>query len=246
MSGRKRHPIRIPHSALGIRAQERTLKARSWWARGWIYELEALGMGPRLGRGRQYALQGQVTELVLDGPQVHASVVGSRDAPYKVDVLFEELDVAPFEKMLRENPMLLARVLVDDLPTEFDPFTKLSFKAHCSCPDWHHPCKHVAAVMFLLGEAVARRPALLLSLRGLDVEALLPPEDAAARKTKVALPSVRLDANSSVDPAIILKRLGPIPFWRGHTRCVDALSKIYERAARAAADDQAIGAANRT
>ena len=194
-------------------------------------------------------MQGQVTELVLDGPQVHASVVGSRDTPYKVDVLFEELEVTPFEKMLRKNPMLLARVLVDDLPTEFDPFTKLSFKSHCTCPDWHHPCKHVAAVLFLLGEAVARRPALLLSLRGLDVEALLPPEETetdGGRGAKATLPPVRPEANSSTNPAIILKRLGPIPFWRGHARCVDALSKIYERAARAAADGQATGAANRT
>ena len=27
----------------------------------------------------------------------------------------------------------------------------------------------------------------------------------------------------------ILKRLGPIPFWRGETRCLDALETIYRR-----------------
>ena len=229
MSGRKRHPIRIPRAALGIRAQERTLKAKSWWARRWIMALEALGLGPRLGRGRQYAMQGQVTELVLDGPQVTASVVGSRESPYEVKVLFDEIEAAPFEKAMREKPMLLARVLAGELPLELEEFTKISFKAHCTCPDWHHPCKHVAAVLFLLGEAVARNPSLLLSLRGLEVDDLVPEPSEKKRRAIPPLPPVSDVA--AVDPAIIIRRLGPIPFWRGHARCTDALSKIYDRAA---------------
>lgn len=32
----------------------------------------------------------------------------------------------------------------------------------------------------------------------------------------------------------ILKRLGPIPFWRGHERCLDSLEAIYRRAAEKA------------
>ena len=28
----------------------------------------------------------------------------------------------------------------------------------------------------------------------------------------------------------ILKRLGPIPFWRGAGRCLDELERIYRRA----------------
>ena len=46
----------------------------------------------------------------------------------------------------------------------------------CSCPDWARPCKHMAAVLLLLGEEVARRPATLLALRGVDVEDLVPPD----------------------------------------------------------------------
>ena len=41
---------------------------------------------------------------------------------------------------------------------------------HCSCPDWARPCKHLVAVMLLLGEEVAQRPFTLLSLRGVDLE----------------------------------------------------------------------------
>ncbi len=33
----------------------------------------------------------------------------------------------------------------------------------------------------------------------------------------------------------MLKRLGPVPFWRGEERCLDALRRMYERAMEAAA-----------
>src|SRR5205809_401054 len=38
----------------------------------------------------------------------------------------------------------------------------------CSCPDWSNPCKHVAAVYYLLGEAFDRDPFLIFRLRGMD------------------------------------------------------------------------------
>lgn len=28
----------------------------------------------------------------------------------------------------------------------------------------------------------------------------------------------------------VLKRLGPIPFWRGEKKCLDALNRIYRKA----------------
>ena len=32
----------------------------------------------------------------------------------------------------------------------------------------------------------------------------------------------------------ILKRLGPVPFWRGTGKCLDELSRIYKKAMAAA------------
>ena len=32
----------------------------------------------------------------------------------------------------------------------------------------------------------------------------------------------------------ILKRLGPVPFWRGAGRCLDELARIYKKAIAAA------------
>jgi len=123
-------------------------------------------------------------------------------------------------------------------------------KMHCSCPDWSRPCKHLVAVMLLLGEEVAQRPSTLLSLRGVDIEDLrLMIEDSPApqnSKSQIPYPhsSIPNPQSSIFNPqssifnpqSSILKRLGPIPFWRGTARCVDALTRIYSRCQPIAAD----------
>ena len=248
---RKRYPLRVARTAHGIRAQDlRTLVRTAWWARRWIGALEAMRLGPRLGRGRQYAVAGQVTDLVLEGPHVEAAVTGSRPEPYRVALDFTAVRDDAVARALRAEPMLLARLLTDDLPTEVEALLqeggvplfpkgeplgrtpegkpRYDVKMTCSCPDWARPCKHVVAVLLLLGEEIARRPSTLLALRGVDVEDLLPPETAAdaADPFEVAQPPVSRGVD---DPAPLLKRLGPVPFWRGHARCVEALEKIYGR-----------------
>ena len=32
----------------------------------------------------------------------------------------------------------------------------------------------------------------------------------------------------------VLRRLGPVPFWRGEKKCLDELQRIYRKAAEAA------------
>jgi uncharacterized Zn finger protein len=43
----------------------------------------------------------------------------------------------------------------------------------CSCPDWEVPCKHIAAVFYLLAEAFDDDPFTILAWRGRDREDLL-------------------------------------------------------------------------
>jgi uncharacterized Zn finger protein len=43
----------------------------------------------------------------------------------------------------------------------------------CSCPDWSNPCKHIAAVYYLLGEEFDRDPFLIFTLRGMGRDELL-------------------------------------------------------------------------
>ena len=265
---RKRYPLRVAKDAHGIRAQDlRTLARKDWWARRWIASLEAMRLGPRFGRRRQYATDGQVTELVLDGPHVEATVVGSRADPYRLTLDFTAATGAARDRIaavLAAEPMLLGRLLTDDLPTELETLFRAEslplfpqaapmgtgpsgkpvydVKMHCSCPDWARPCKHLVAVLLLLGEEVAQRPSTLLSLRGIDIEDFsLKPEDAPS-----SVPQTSMPALPSPIPSLqssILKRLGPIPFWRGTARCVDSLTRICSRCqpvASAAADGKSI------
>jgi uncharacterized Zn finger protein len=43
-------------------------------------------------------------------------------------------------------------------------------KTDCSCPDWSNPCKHIAAVYYLLAEQFDRDPFLIFKLRGKSKE----------------------------------------------------------------------------
>ena len=189
---KKRYPVRIPRYAAGIRAQEsRSGGARTWWARRWVEVLERMGLGARLGRGKHYAVSGQVTGMRLEGPHVEAQVVGTRENPYRVTVDFrvpEGASRAAIVSRIKGEPMLVARLLADDLPTEveqafrdcgmdFFPGGKLApgvydMTTACSCPDYANPCKHVSAVLLILGEEIARRPMTLLELRGIGEEEL--------------------------------------------------------------------------
>lgn len=189
---RKRYPVRIPRFANGIRAQEvRGGSGRSWWFRRWQQILEGMGLGARLGRGKNYALSGQVTEMRIEGPHVEAAVVGTRPDPYRVTIDFRIPEGAARERIvaaLRAEPMFVARLLADDLPTEVEELFraegfalfpggklgpgKYDMTTRCSCPDYANPCKHSSAALLLLGEEIARRPSTLLDLRGIPVEEL--------------------------------------------------------------------------
>ncbi len=260
---RKRYPLRVARMAHGIRAQSlRTLVRSAWWARRWVGSLEAMRLGARLGRGRQYAIAGQVTELVVEGPHVEASVTGSRPDPYRITLDFTaaQADCAAAAALMAE-PMLLARLLTDDLPMEMEAMLKeggvplfpqaapvgtdgegrpvYDVKMRCSCPDWARPCKHLAAVLLLLGEEVARHPATLMALRGIDVEDFVdgdaPTEDADET------PFEDFDANSAEargagDAAPLIRRLGAVPQWRGEVRCEEALARVYSRVRPVAAE----------
>ncbi len=192
MGKKKKFPVRVPRFAPGIRAQEtRTGAGRSWWAKRWLAAVEPMGFGGRLARGRAYAASGQITAIRMAGAHVEATVVGTRPEPYRVTVDFRAPEGESRRRIvagLRAEPMLVARLLADDLPMEIDglfraegcalfPGGKLGERKYdvttsCTCPDWANPCKHSCAVMTILGEEVARRPLSLLELRGIRAEEL--------------------------------------------------------------------------
>ncbi len=265
MSKKKKYALRTPLSVKGgIRAQNaHSGHQRVWWSRRWTEMLENFRLGARLGRGRSYAVSGQVSSLSIEPGCVSACVQGTSSEPYASVLRFQCVTGEARARLvaaLRQRPVWVARLLVGDLPVEVEalfqaegcplfPQRTRDLVSHCTCPDWANPCKHLAAVYFLLGEAVARNPLLLLNLRGVSREDLagaaaprLSPAPAAA-PAPAPLTAERFYgvshapfedfglAPKATTPAPLIQRLGPLPFWRGQERFTDTLEHLYARAA---------------
>jgi len=172
----------------GIKAQsKRGGFGQSWWAKRWITVLESFDIGARLGRGRSYARSGQVLSIEIDKGIVRAMVQGSRPIPYHVEIEIKTLSATDWKKLaeaLSREALFAAKLLGGEMPPDIErtfkatdlslfPTKSRDLKTSCSCPDWSNPCKHIAAVYYLLGEEFDRDPFLIFKLRGTDKETLI-------------------------------------------------------------------------
>lgn len=171
----------------GIKAKSRRGEfVKSWWADRWIKALTRLMDSGRLSRGRSYARRGQVINIDVEPGHVSARVQGSRPAPYKVSIELQPLNDRQWALVfdaLAEQAVFAAQLLNGEMPIDveqvFDavkvplfPAARGDLQTDCSCPDWVNPCKHIAAVYYLLGERFDEDPFLLFELRGRDKEAI--------------------------------------------------------------------------
>ncbi len=180
----------------GIKARtQRGQFGEHWWARRWIAVLESFGWDARLQRGRTYARKGQVLNIDVHPGRVTARVQGSRRRPYTVRIEIAPLDDEQWERVIHamsQQALFSAQLLNGEMPPEIEKAfqaagvslfpTSKDVAMSCSCPDWAVPCKHIAAVYYLLGEEFDRDPFLLFKLRGRTREQVT----AALRKRRAA------------------------------------------------------------
>ena len=172
----------------GIKAQsKRGAFGESWWARRWIEVLSGFNLGARLTRGRSYARSGQVLAVEIGVGAISANVQGSRSKPYTVTIRVKTLSPAEWSKVatvLSHEAGHVAALLAGQMPEALeDVFKKAKVSlfpsryedlmTECSCPDWSNPCKHIAAVYFLVAEEFDRNPFLLFKLRGMTRTGLI-------------------------------------------------------------------------
>jgi uncharacterized Zn finger protein len=172
----------------GIKAQtKRGEFGASWWAKRWIAVLEGFDIGTRLQRGRSYARKGQVLSIDIATGRVCAKVQGSDPKPYNVTIKVKPLPESDWKKLaaaLAGQAIFAAGLLAGEMPREIEqafaaiglslfPEKLRDLETICSCPDWSNPCKHIAAVYYLLGEEFDRDPFLIFRLRGMSREAFL-------------------------------------------------------------------------
>ncbi|MFF5259131.1 SWIM zinc finger family protein [Actinomadura viridis] len=181
-------PWREPIEADGIRARTRrgSIGAR-WWSRRFIDLVESFADAGRLARGRSYARKGQVIDLRVERYEVTARVQGSVAEPYEVALGIDAITESGWrriEEELASRAVFRARLLAGEMPPEIEwVFAELGFALFpgsaadlhmmCSCPDWGDPCKHAAAVLYLLAEAFDDDPFLVLAWNGRTKEQLL-------------------------------------------------------------------------
>jgi hypothetical protein len=160
----------------------------TWWGQAWVEALETrarLDLN-RLPRGRGYARRGTVADLVIRPGSITARVQGSRARPYAVTVAVPTFTGVQWDRVLDAIAAQLGRaaaLLDGELPPELAAdvaSTGLDLlpgagevRPRCSCPDYADPCKHSAAVCYLVADALDADPFALLLLRGRSREELV-------------------------------------------------------------------------
>ena len=220
--------------ANGIRAQSKQF-GKTWWASKWLGALEQLVDTGRLQRGRSYARSGQVLNIDIRPGRVDSRVQGSRPQPYKVWIEIKPLSDREWEQAtdaMSAQAIFAAKLLAGEMPQNIEeafaaaqvslfPTSRGDLETECSCPDWANPCKHIAAVYYLLGEQFDADPFLLFRLRGRSKDEIV--EMLRARRSAAAaVPEDRPaeKRRTRQEKAIPLKKCLD-DFWEGATSLQD-------------------------
>jgi uncharacterized Zn finger protein len=260
----ERHGPRLPSH--GIKAHTRRgAFGTSWWASRWIAALERLVDPGRLARGRSYARVGQVVSLDVSREGVTAVVQGSRPKPYTVHIGFKRLDDAAWDRVINAmsaEALYAARLLSGEMPEQIEdvfasagtsllPAERDDMRTTCTCPDSANPCKHIAAVHYLLGERFDQDPFLMFLLRGRSQEEIVAAlrarrsgaePDAAPEPEQVAEPDLETFWTGPPQPeevalhfalpesdALAVKRLGPPAFVRDQAAFNATMERLYQQ-----------------
>lgn len=144
----------------------------------WLNAFQGIDYSNRLPRGRSYARPDRVLNLNIGDGGVKAEVQGRRRSPYKVSISLKPIRDTERQRLLeavKDNPHAIGELLNGILPErvyelaqqneiELLPSEWSSVNGRCSCPDWAVPCKHLAAVVYLLATEIDKDPFLIFRL----------------------------------------------------------------------------------
>jgi uncharacterized Zn finger protein len=173
--GEKLEPVYIKGSAI----------ATTFWGKAWCKNLESYSdFSNRLPRGRTYVRHGAVIDLKMEKGKIKALVSGSE--VYKIQIEIEPLSDAHWSAIKKQCTGKIGTLIellqgklskeVMEVVTHRDnglfPKPK-EIKMRCSCPDYAGMCKHLAAVLYGVGNRLDTSPGLLFTLRGVDQAELI-------------------------------------------------------------------------
>ncbi|NGX38183.1 MAG: hypothetical protein K1000chlam2_01355 [Chlamydiae bacterium] len=237
--GKKIEPIEIEGRAI----------AKKFWGKRWCEYLEVFSdYENRLPRGRSYVRNGSVCHLEISEGCVDALVMGSSLYTVKVEILPLEKNkwqtikdkcsgqVSSLLELLKgklsDNVM---EVVANHEEGLFPKEREIEYS--CSCPDWADMCKHVAAVLYGVGNRLDGQPELLFVLRGVNASELVTTTLATtATETQDVLDGEELSKIFDIDLDNTIKRQpsrkkAPSSKARGTCRCLTGrqVRKIRQR-----------------
>jgi uncharacterized Zn finger protein len=199
----------------GLKVEPVRIEGRSitstFWGNAWCTNLESYSdFANRLPRGRTYVRNGSVVHLTIAEGRIKAVVSGSE--LYEVQIDIAALPKPAWQALKKQSAGQIGTLVellqgklskaVMELVTDRDRglFPKpREIKMRCSCPDYAGMCKHVAAVMYGVGNRLDSSPELLFVLRGVDHQELI----------EQAIPTAPIKATSTA-PTIAADDLGAI------------------------------------
>ena len=156
---------------------------KTWWGNEWLRSLTNIDYANRIPRGARYARNGSVKKIVINDNVIEAKVQGSRRTPYSVTIKVDKFSAKETEALMDgilAHPAIVAELLnrklspaVNDIAKEnrlkVFPTSWRDLGMNCSCPDWAVPCKHIAAVIYMVGQEIDNNPFLVFKLHGVDI-----------------------------------------------------------------------------
>ncbi|RKY37570.1 MAG: helicase SNF2 [Candidatus Omnitrophota bacterium] len=165
--------------------------AQTWWGKNWLNALKNIDYSNRLPRGRLYAGRGAVRTIEIKSNVITALVQGSRYDPYEVKITVPCFSNAKKDILIgaiTKSPLIITKLLNRQLPIELYelavshkieifPKSWSDLSMSCSCPDWAVPCKHLAAVIYLIAQEIDQNPFLVFQLKKINLSSELKKKD---------------------------------------------------------------------
>ena len=159
----------------------------TWWGNEWLKSLDNIDYENRIPRGASYARTGRVQKLTIQNNTITAKVSGTRIRPYAVKIIippFFENDVERLINELMKYPNIISSLLnreldpkvlsiAKDCGLKIFPSKWNDLKMVCNCPDWAVPCKHIAAVVYMISREIDNNPFLVFQMHNVDIIAEL-------------------------------------------------------------------------
>ena len=216
---------------------------KSWWAKRWMSLITVLPLDRRLNEGRLIAQSGSLRVDVLKAGRLECTVLSDEEATeakeeraaislsavseqqlsYCVQKLCSSAtmraELLRGQMPLIENlPLKPPSASIPLFPRKFD-----EIDASCTCDDWVSPCKHIIALHTVIAQTIEVAPEMLLELRGVTWNALIPQEENDQPEKPQPLPASPEHFWFGATLPKLPNDEGQLPFQKIATTCPDLL-----------------------